>query len=125
VNDLNAWGLDHATEEHRLSQAEQLVDAVLNRVRHQLIDAVADFFKQPLSPLAVMTFEMALLGLVRELGRQLFEGVLNACEPSQSGELPKDLWFECADAIRKRPTETSRRGLVISSCIGMGIESGR
>ena len=62
MNDLNGWGLDQATDEQRRQEAERLVGAVLNRVRQPLIDAVVDFFKQPLSPLALMLFEVALLG---------------------------------------------------------------
>jgi len=49
---------------------------------------------------------MALLGLVREMGRQLLEGVLNACEPGRPDELPKDVWFECG-GYRRRNQKTA------------------
>ncbi len=42
MNDLNAWGLDQATDEQRTQEAQQLVDAVLDRVRQPLIDAVIE-----------------------------------------------------------------------------------
>jgi hypothetical protein len=110
VNDLNGWGLDGATDEQRGQEAEWLVDAVLNRVRQPLIDAVADFFKQPLSPLGLMLFEVALLGLVREMGRQLLEALLNTCEPDRPDSLPKDLWFENG-GYRRRNQKTANRNV--------------
>jgi hypothetical protein len=110
VNDLNGWGLDGATDEQRRQEAEWLVDAVLNRVRQPLIDAVADFFKQPLSPLGLMLFEVALLGLVREMGRQLLEALLNTCEPDRPDSLPKDLWFENG-GYRRRNQKTANRNV--------------
>jgi len=47
VNDLNAWGLDQATDEQRTQEARQLVDAVLDRARQPLVDAVVVFFVKP------------------------------------------------------------------------------
>ena len=115
MNDLNDcylddWGLGQATDKQCRQEAERLVDALLNRVRQPLIDAVVNFFKQPLSPLAVRTFEVALLGLVRELGRQLLEAVLNACEPDRANALPKDLWFENG-GYRRRNQKTVNRNV--------------
>jgi len=57
-----------------------------------------------------MAFEVVLLGLVRELGRQILERVLNACEPDQPDKLPKDLWFECG-GYRRRNQKTARRNV--------------
>jgi len=73
VNDLNAWGLDSATDDFRVHEAERLVDTVLVRARQPLIDAVTFFFKKPISPFTLMAFGIALLGIVRELGRQLLQ----------------------------------------------------
>ncbi len=64
VNDLNAWGLDQATDKQRVQEAQRLVDGVLNRARQPLIDAVVVFFEKQISPLTLMAFEMVLLGLV-------------------------------------------------------------
>jgi hypothetical protein len=108
VNDLNVWGLNQATHEQRTREAERIVDAVLAHVRQPLIDAVVVFFEKQISPLALMAFEITLLGLVRETGRQLLEGVLNACEPSQAAQLPKDVWFECG-GYRRRNEKTANR----------------
>ena len=82
MNHLTGWGLDHATGRQRKHEAERLVDAVLAHARQPLIDTVVVFFEKQISPLTLMAFEIALLGLVREIGRQLLEVVLNACEPS-------------------------------------------
>jgi len=101
VNDLNAWGLDQATDKQRVQEAQRLVDGVLERARQPLIDAVVVFFKKQISPLTLMAFEMALLGIVRETGRQLLELVLNACEPGRPDELPKDVWLECSGYRRR------------------------
>lgn len=64
MNDLNGWGLDRATEKQRTEEAERLVDGVLDRIRQPLINAVAAFFRQPLSPIVLMLFDVAMLGLV-------------------------------------------------------------
>ena len=101
MNDLNGWGLNQATEKQRFREAERLVDSVFQRVRQPLIDAVVSFFTQPLSPLALMRFEVALLKLVRELGRHLLEVVLNACEPDLPDLLPQNLSFEIGGYRRR------------------------
>lgn len=110
MNDLNAWGLDQATRKQRTQEAQRLVDLVLDRARQPLIDAVVAFFEKQISPLALMAFEIALLGLVRELARQLLELVLNACEPGRPDELPKDVWFECG-GYRRRNQKTANRNV--------------
>ena len=110
MNDLNAWGLNQSTEEQRTQEAQRLVDAVLDRARQPLIDAVVVFFEKQIGPLTLMAFEIALLGLVREMGRQLLELVLNACEPGRPHELPKDVWFECG-GYRRRNQKTANRNV--------------
>ena len=59
-----------------MKEAQRLVDGVLDHARQPFIDAVVVFFEKQISPLALMAFEIALLGLVREMGRQLLEGVI-------------------------------------------------
>lgn len=108
MDDLNAWGLNQATEEKRREVAERLADAVLDRARQPLVDAVIFFFEKPISPLALMALEIALLGIVREMGRQLLEVVLNACESGQPCELPRNLYFK-SGGYRKRSKKTANR----------------
>ncbi len=106
--DLSSWGLDQATDEHCLREAERIVDTVFDKVRQPLIDAVVGFFEKQISPHALMAFEVALFGLVREMGRQVLELVLNACEPGQPDKLPKDIWFE-SGGYRRRHKKTANR----------------
>jgi len=116
LNNLIAWGLDSATDHYRVHEAERLVDVVLSRARQPLVDAVTFFFAVvvvghwPLSPFTLMAFEIALLGIVRELGRQLLELVLNSLEPDCPGKLPKDLSFECG-GYRRRNQKTPHRSV--------------
>ena len=110
MNDLNAWGLDQSTDELRTQQAEQIVDAVLARARQPLVDAVVVFFETALSPTTLMMFETVLLGLVREMGKQLLEAVLNACEPGRPDLLPGNLSFECG-GYRRRNQKTANRNV--------------
>lgn len=110
MNHLTGWGLDHASDKQRKHEAERLVDSVFDRARQPLIDTLVFFFEQQVSPLALMALEIALLGLVRELGRQLLEGVLNLCEPGRAEEMPKDIWFECG-GYRRRNQKTANRHL--------------
>lgn len=110
MNNLNAWGIDSATDEFRILQAQRLVDVVLLRARQPLVDTVTFFFKKPISPLTLMAFEIALLGIVRELGRQLLELVLNALEPDCPDKLPKNLSFECG-GYRRRNQKTANRNV--------------
>lgn len=102
------WGLNHATDVQRVQKAQQFVDAALDKVRQPLTFAVAAFFEKPLSPRTLMALEIALLSLVREIGRHLLQSVLNACEPERPHELPKDLWFQC-DGYRRRNQKTANR----------------
>ncbi len=110
MNNLNAWGLDSATDDFRVQEAQRLVDTVLVRARQPLIEGVIFFLKKPLSPLTLMAFEIALLGIVRERGRQLLKGVLNACEAGGPNQLPKDLSFECG-GYRRRNQKTANRSV--------------
>jgi hypothetical protein len=110
VNHLTGWGLDQASDKQRRHEAERAVDEVLACARQPLIDVVVIFFEKPIGPITVMTLEMALLGLVREIGRQLLELVLNTCEPDRSDELPKHVWFECG-GYRRRNQKTANRNV--------------
>ncbi len=62
MNNLNAWGLDQSTAQQQ-QEAERIVDSVLDSTRQPLIYAVVYFFENPISPVALMTFEVAMLVL--------------------------------------------------------------
>ena len=61
MDNLNAWGLDSATDDFRVHEAERLVDAVLVRARQPLIDAVTFFIEKPICPLTLMAAVITLL----------------------------------------------------------------
>ncbi len=107
---LTGWGLDQASDHDRQQKAEQLVDEALQQIRKTLIDAVILFFSKPLSPTSLMTLELALLELVRQLGRHLLESTLNSCEPTQPELLPNHLRFQCS-CYRRRKEKTARRNV--------------
>ena len=107
---LTGWGLDQTSDDQRTQLAQQLVDSALEKARQPLTAAVIMFFEQPLNPSSLMALEVALLGLVRLLGRNLLESVLNACEPAEPNLLPKHVWFE-GDGYRRRNQKTARRNV--------------
>lgn len=110
MDDLKSWGLERETAEFRTQQAERIVDAVLAQARQPLVNAVVAFYERTLSPTTLMILEIALLELVRELGRHLLGLVLNACEPDRLDTLPRDLWFECS-GYRRRSMKTANRSV--------------
>jgi len=105
MDDLTAWGLPTTTARHRERVAERIVEEAWQCVRGPVIALVAAFLGESPSPSVVLRFEQALVGLVRELGRLLMQGVLNALEPERSEALPRDLWFECG-GYRRRAERT-------------------
>ena len=108
MNHLNAWGLDSATDNSHIHEAERIVDLALLQIRQPLIDVVSSFFKKPLSPLVVAAFELAIQGIVRELGRLLLEHAFNALEPDCPDKLPKNLSLSY-EGYRRRNQKTANR----------------
>ncbi len=99
------YGQAHASEKIQRRTAEEIVDTALQNVRPQLINVVQTFLASPISPTTFFAFEMAVLGLTREIGRRLAELVINTLEPKYAEELPRDLWFECG-GYRRRNQKT-------------------
>lgn len=99
------FGLRDATASQQLQLAERLVDSVWNSLRPRFIDLVCSLISLTLSPSAIFVFEVALLALVRELGRVLLERTINTLEPESAELLPHDLWFQCG-GYRRRKTKT-------------------
>ncbi len=99
------FGLANATAREQTQVAEQCVDAAWDALRPKLVELVRSFLGAPLNPAAFFAFEIALVALVRELGRGLLERTLNALEPSRPESLPRDLWHECG-GYRRRNAKT-------------------
>ena len=93
---LIAYGLAHASEDLQRRTAEKIVDNAWEKVRPGLVNAVETFLANPISPALFFAFEVAVLGLTREIGRCLVELVINALEPANARQLPRDLWFQCS-----------------------------
>ena len=105
-----AYGLGCASEDLQRRTAEKIVDATLEKVRPEVISAVETFLANPISPAVFFAFEVAVLGLTREMGRCLVELVINALEPANAEQLPRDLWFECGGY--RRGNRKTRNGYV-------------
>jgi hypothetical protein len=58
------------------------------------VQAVAAFIGGQITPLTFCTFELALIQLMRELGRTLIECVVNGLEPASPDWLPHDVMFD-------------------------------
>ena len=101
------FGLPKATAGQQLQLVEQLVDSAWEALRPKVVGLVRSFLGEPLTPSAFFAFEMALLAVVRELGRVLLEVTINALEPESAEALPQDLWFECG-GYRRRNLKTRK-----------------
>ena len=112
------FGLPNATAQQQRQLAEQLVDSAWDALRPKFVDLVRSFLCEPLTPTAFFAFEIALLALVRELGRVLLEGTINALEPQSAESLPRDLWFECG-GYRRRNTKTRKPH--VATLLGSGV----
>jgi hypothetical protein len=107
MNHPTGFGLSHASVEQQAQVAEQLVDSAWDALRPKCIDLVRSFLGQPLTPTSFFAFEIALLAVVRELGRVLLEGTINALEPPSAESLPRDLWYQCS-GYRRRNAQTRK-----------------
>ena len=96
------FGLPDATARQQMQRAEQLVDSAWDRLRPKFVNLVRSFLSEPISPSAFFAMEVALLTLVRELGRVVLESTINALESRQAESLPRDLWFECGGYRRRK-----------------------
>lgn len=93
MDKLNRWGLQYATQEQQIRAAEEMVDMAFQKVRPLLVQAVVTFLTQSLSPASFFQFEFALLGLVRQLGRELLQAVVQSLESIDYWSPPHELEF--------------------------------
>lgn len=105
MSEINAWGCGNATETQRRELAGTIVRQALDDAVEPLTDAVAAFLRRPLSPASFHAFELALVCLIRALGRAILQATVNVLEPDDPQLLPKDLVFECG-GYRRRSTKT-------------------
>lgn len=105
----NGWGYQHASEPQRKAIAQQIVEDVFASVKPQAIALLEHLLAQRISATAMMAFELALLNLVRELGRLILQAAIQAME-RDSDMLPTNLWFEC-EGFRRRNDRTANRSI--------------
>lgn len=105
MDHLTAWGHEHASLQTRTTIAERLVDDAFATMRTKLVAAIAQFLGAPLTPSGFHAFECLLWILMRDLGRILLQTVIQALEPEESLQLPRDLVFE-AGCYRRRGDRT-------------------
>ena len=105
MDHLTAWGHEHASLQARTTIAERLVDDAFAATRTKLVAAIAQFVGAPLTPSGFHAFERLLWILIRDLGRILLQTVIQALEPEEGSQLPKDLVFE-AGCFRRRGDRT-------------------
>lgn len=105
MSDLNAWGLANASISEQQAAAESAVDQAWSNLRPQLVGAVTGFYREGVTPTALLRFELVLVSIVRELARVLLEAALNSLEPTDPLGLPRDLMFECG-GYRRRNQKT-------------------
>lgn len=110
MDELTSWGAQHATDRQRNILAQEIVEQSLDTIRPQLTSAIQGFLAQPVSPTAFCAFELALLLLVREVGRLILQATVQALEPRDSPTLPHDLWFQCG-GYRRRSDWTANRSI--------------
>jgi hypothetical protein len=110
MDELNRWGHQHATETRRNRLAQDIVEEVFEAIRPRLVEAVDGFLGQSISPIGLHRFELALLLLVREIGRLVMQAVVQSLEPSEATYLPKDLYFQCG-GYRRRAQQTPNRAI--------------
>lgn len=110
MDNLTAWGLVSATAQERELAAGRIVDQVWLALRPKCVGLLVEFFGGPVSPKGFLQFELALVTLLRELGRLLIGAAVNALEPEQPERLPRELWFECG--VYRRRSDKTRNAFV-------------
>ena len=110
MDENSRWGHQHATDDQRNRLAQDLVEQAFDAIRPRLVQAVQGFLGQPVNPAELHRFEVALLLLVREIGRLVLQAVVQSLEPSNATSLPKDLHYQCG-GYRRRSKPTPNRSI--------------
>ena len=110
MDELTSWGCQHATDRQRNRIAQSVVDQAFDTLRPRLVAAVEQFLASPVSASAFHGFEIALLALIREVGRLVLQAAVQALEPDEITALPKNVYFQCG-GYRRRSDRTPRRGI--------------
>jgi len=111
MDECNGWGYGHASDGQRNQLAEQIVDQAWDCVRSTLVTSVQVFLARAISPRSFYELELALLEIVRKLGRSVLQATLQSLEPTDSTQAPKSVFFR-SGGYRRRGDRTPNRSLV-------------
>jgi hypothetical protein len=95
----------------QLHQTAHLAATPCQQLHQHVLQRLALFFAQPLTPLATCDLEHDLQQLLDECGRLILEAVLNHLEPTEAGDAPKHTQRDGQDYCRKNHKSISRGGI--------------
>ncbi len=110
MDQLNSWGHGHATAHQRHQVAYRLVREALDQVEPKIVQAVELFLATPISPNSFYAVELALLVLMRTLGRMILQATIQSLEPDDPQLLPRDLYYQCG-GYRRRNEKTRNQSI--------------
>jgi hypothetical protein len=68
MDQLNGWGLGHASEQQRNRTARHIVDQAFQAIRSDLVAAISSFIANPINPANFYAFETMRLSITRQFG---------------------------------------------------------
>ena len=110
MDELNDWGYQHATDKQRNCKAQEIVESAFTVIRPRLVAAVQTVLEKPVAPTVLYEAEVALLLIVREVGRLILQATIQALEPDDLAAMPKHLYFQCG-GYRRRSERTCNRSI--------------
>ena len=110
MEQLNGWGHGHATAQQRHQIAHGIVHEAFEQVEPKIVEAVELFLATPISPNSFYAVELALLVLMRTLGRMILQATIQWLEPTDPQLLPRDLYHQCG-GYRRRNKKTRNQSI--------------
>lgn len=111
MDQLNGWGHAHATAQQRHQMALRIVHEAFNQLEPRIVQAVELFIAKPISPSSFYSVELALIALMRTLGRMILQATIQSLEPDDHQLLPRDLYHQCG-GYRRRNEKTRNQSIV-------------
>jgi hypothetical protein len=110
MDQLNGWGHGHATASQRHKIAHRIVHEAFNQIEPEIVQAVELFIAKPISPNSFHAVELALIALLRTLGRLILQAMIQSLEPDNHQLLPRDLHHQCG-GYRRRNEKTRNQSI--------------
>lgn len=101
MDQLSGWGHQQASQGDAEKIAHRILDQAFENVRPPLVAMIAAFITAPITPTNFCQFEIALVALVRELGRLILQAVAESLEPQDPKLLPRDVTYLCGGYRRR------------------------